>query len=1621
MANFWTDSTHEFEQLTSFPEREKQLLKTPAMNLYLANPRTITEDVVDSYLDLLKGKKLYVDKIMTKKARTQLAYKNASVNVDEDLNDNEVLVDLKKQIDHEAQLKALKMYYDMYMSESYSDIKWRLGSIVGTVEDVGIDDEKFGTLLRGQNYTRSNMSIMYEKLYTRFGKVYKALNTYASLGFPPYKIGAQNELGDETNIMTQVLSENPDATFDQDKFTINREGFTFRDIGMKALSDYINYLQWVIDGACGIVSTYLTEWDLSVYMQEGLMMPQVNGKPMRLYLNYRIYDDNPLANTETDQYLNDRALAFNVCGSAVSKLEADNEKYWRPSDFPQSVWWTPYIKDKDWRMQKFKIDMSASEEEDMIIPYMSIYDEASSTFDYVGSTSVKDIIRNQDYIGLAMSTKNTERLHYYDAFYTSPDDGLTDFDIKLNNMMKKVAGADAGWSTRKGMDIDYGLVAAKQEMLMNGGYYGGPQQVGNSGGYMNRAFIQNAMEGSGDSSKMTMSKMMSKARQSGNQNDSSSELSQTDNIARESLDSLFDNSKNTAVMAKMVGINRLSATLYGGPHGSSYSLYNLRSFYEDSQINRNIPRFELESFKNNFNNEAKGFINSEFYYKRDSEDLKNEKRFYEKETFVEESNVRYGNSPSSNVANLKNGSFCNFRYETVDCEYEVEELVTGNVVYNNITKQYEASLPEKDSLGNTIIYTGEIQWKTETIPAPKGNIFFNIISWFSALFNIVSGESYTVEVPMRMGKFKKVGSKVIKIYNVMSMPNTNWKIVQHGFESFMPNQEDATKLWNMVSANKYKFTFYTDCQEFINEKNPCFMLKFDNKEDENTFIQKMIQYGRGENGASLPSTVWFFQGNRDFNDSEIPECSFRAPCYVKYYKNVCEKWKRGLFGKEHLEGYSYTYIPFIFVDLINADKCIDNLQLKPMSNASISGEAQPVHISSVYSSPIGFNASNPLEKFKSEYSDTIISYKRKHVSDAGMKSFWSAIVMIAAIVLLPAMPLLGTALIAGCAYNLKNQIGILNDEKNQMLTDASNGDINWTSIAVMGIDGTGIISGFQGLDPDIEEVKLTGNKIFHQTELKSSSNADTPIEDIVLKYHTFNSSNSVKVDQATKYGSYMSNLILTGQTYNEYNMPQRLKNAFVQMMTRVSFFAENVDTPIYLDISVPFRNFHSWCVSQMTYLNFAENIFDSTDFNFLKDLLLNNVDKCVMKACGVSFNSENDSYELVEKDSKHLLYNYWIDRAVELYLKNSADEMRTKIKESFTELKNILQLAIDDLQEPLSKESSKMTYNDFVKYYSYALSCEEFNKRNLIDDFFFTYVNILYYYRLYFIGKRFNKEDGTMWMMRALESVIDLTAPNNPEIPPKSPKEFMRVSSYPVAFYEKQNTLDMKREVIITPDSPPLTTDKVNRIYVKVQWTTKDNWEKYKKYVEDPITNPKVQKVDRFIVNGLEKFALVPEDGLYLFRAKEYDDNIKADIWNENHQDKVQKTVIPYKECPLNIQWENAKGKTPIRWNVFGTINVDNLLEYSKDSITGRDLVCLIEEGADFWTIDIPEQYWPECQLYKTGLYIVQAEEAESDITKDAYTTVIGPFANSLSPVVREKFDPTPGLMTEIQQAIGKL
>lgn len=1520
--NYWTKNKSETSwEVSSFTERKASVIN------YFSAQRKIARNVggVANYQEMLEGKKAFADSLISEKERSKSDFdilkKNNGLS-GENIQNVEEYNTIMDEVDLQSQVEYLQLYYDSYMMNSNSDAQWRLGSLLGDIRTNGISDERFGEIVNKSVSTRSNMTYMYDwKFLNEQGAKERTQRFYSSLGFPPYKFGPNIKLGAKTNRMQTVLLNNQNPTFNQDEFNVIREDLTIRDIGMKTLSDWINYLQWTAEGATGIVSTYMTEWDLSIYIQEGLMLPKINGGPMDIYLNYRVRQDNPLSNSETQDYVDDRALSFNVCGSAVSKLFFDCTKNWRPSDYPLSAWWMPYLKDRDWSLAGINLKGPG-----VAIPYMSFYDDLVVNYDYGNQKDLRDIFKHQDYIGIMARAANTMENPYWSVFYSSESDGTTNMDIKMKNLLNQVAGADYGKAA--GRDLNYLKTIARKECIMNGGYYGGPVTVDQNGGMFGRTMIENTMNLEGeDTSNKTEQSLDAQSGASGAENSESYSAQTTDSLAKNSINS---NKKDASQMSKLVGINRLSPAIYGGPHGSDYSPYNLRDYFKkDSLVTRQVPKIGFSNLSTD--NEVSKDVSSD----------------------IEEGKYKF--SPTKALSYLKEGAY-SYTKRLVYCKEYIEKTFEGIVHFNIATLQFEAYLPDNYN-GAKILYNREkITYKTKVYNTRQLASTLKGLEWWT--FSIISkfsdfGSEIYIKVPVCKGKYEGFIEKTVKFYDMQDYPDLRWKITAHKFLGWTTTTGKKEVLFNTVKS------FNTGAlpeQAIDIEQKTGFVLSCNSAYDEEMIKLQLVQYNRGLTNS--PKYLYFCGcDNINSRYTDGPSYIFKAPVYLLYYENTIEYYKKFLFWTVHA-GTSRTYMPYLYVDLANTTEYYD---LTVKNDKIIRGSAEniPMHLADVYATN-GLTY-NPMQKMKLGMKHTITSFKAK-----------------------------------------KTMSGLVNMVFGKAGNGVNNGfgDIVWTTTSDVGIEGIGILSGWQGIDVNCENIST----IFGNYEIKNIINRkDGDIDNIPinqLPMSTIQRANpiSFRADFSPNitYMSYLGFDFL--QAFTKKTMDNALKRAINNICTSVYFNLYDSKDTMKIDINEPIKNFVSYCQSELGYLKMAKDVFNTLNFDLIRKLLLNNVDACVLKASGLKKIDENN-FVKVNADKKHVLYNYWIDVAIQLfYDKSKHNTKREKINDRFNYLMSVLTDTINTVTKILEKETLDWTYNDWKVIMGQIYIQEQNIVKNEIDEFFFAYLNILYCYRLYFIGKRFNKEDGTMWAMRQLESTIDLVHTN--EEPAKSPKELNDEDKdiYNVVFYEVQNTLDLKREVIIDESHPPLTVDKVYRIYVKVEYGTENDWNKWIAYRDDVNNNPKAREVIRMNVDGDVRYVFKPTDGLYQFKSKEWNDNVKNEEWNYNHKDKPAKEVKEYINCVFPIEWKPVKGKTPIRWNVLGSVNVDNLLEYSHESISAQDLVCLTEEGSDFWTITIPANMWPEKELYKTKLYIKLMTD-QIDIYNDIYTVVAGPFANSISPI----------------------
>lgn len=1455
---------------------------------------------------------------------------------------------------------------------------------------------------------------------------------YSTLFFPPYKISPKNPInGSFTQYMDTIYQYNPNASFDIDFFLIQKQGFTYRNPGFKSLTDYINYLQWIIEGATGIVHTYLTEWDLSLYMQENMMTPVTNGGPAKLYLNYRIRQDNPLSSTDelniaastenvmsnldtqmlaslgintgisTGKYTDDRALVFNVAGSAVSKIDMDNNKLWRPSDFPLSVWWMPYMKDRDWSMSTYEYNDGAV---DRKIPYMNIYDTVNSQFPYDAS-ELKDIFKNQDFLGSIMGTWANFGMKYYHAFYSSPLDGHTDFDVKIYGELQKVAGADHGVALQKKKAIDDFIKIAREEMLLNGGYYGSSKMIA---GLRDRDALLTNTAGSSDKSEQSMSSMVSK-RNSGAKAalgdvDIDQPFSGAADKASEMLTSGLDNKVDASSMTNFVGMNRLSPALFGGPHGSDYSPSTIQAYFDsNNQLLRNIPRID--------STQAKDLLDVSFKSEEDAD-------YYQGVNSLYDDGTLQGLSPARCLSMLVKG----ITAYTINYGYmEVERNATWVAVRD------PNSLPEKNSQGYKYSWYRENDprlinssdkriIKTETV-----NKFFNrnpftqddIIKAKINSAQLTPNGSWRINytTTYRRASFREMALVPYKEYIFYDESSLDWEIVQHKFEQFTASIDQQDDYWRdskdifSKMATTVTYDYKKPMRDLTLKHKPVFLLKFwqnqDNADDpehdpEKKLTEKLVMQGT----PAKPVQVFFYQGT---NSEGVPNCIFKATLGLGQYKDIQEKFVKQEFpfgfSKTTKVGEVYRYHSYITVNIPESEIIADDLQYEGHSNRNENGALVPMHLNTAMKEERNFDY-HVMQKFRKSVSvNRLVSFKSKDVK----KNSFLALVAGIAIVALSFLAMGPIAALLTLAVGAAVLIGPYVKQANDKDFDESlDQQIRWQSSSYMRISGKGLSTNIQGINPDVQSVTVSDNMggptTFKDYKKDASLGGDaynTPFKDLPFKGKKDNGS--------------------------EVPLPTGIKTALLNVYLRPRLkLQKNLDYNYYnyVPLDNTIRNFLSVLLTQVSYYRFVrDTIIGATpsdgliNFDLLYKTLITCVDKCILKANGL-----NSLNERVQPDKNHIYYDYWIEQII-----NILDGTEIERQENKNAIKNDLQQKIELFEntirvlEPMClKTIQDWTMNEVITALNYMDTVKGSISVGMLEKFLFGYLRILYYYRFFFIAKRFNKENGTMWVMRALESVLEFMVPTSPESgPPPSPDEMVKKEPiYNVSFYEIQNTTAMKKNAILNEEV--LDPDRITKIYIRVQWCEKSDYELYLKYKygETHIEYDEVVKITT--PEGIERYAFRPIDGTYTLVSTEYLDNQKNIKWNNKNPYEVQRNTEDFDTAQWWIEWGDSPDLTPITWNVFGTVGLDNLLQYAKESISPDELVCLMEEGADFWTVSLSKSIWPRSEGFRTKVKIKQYTPINPEqIMNDPMINVLGPMAYTIYPITQVQERPFPGVASD--------
>jgi hypothetical protein len=1598
------------------------------------------------------------------------------------------------------------------------------------------------------------------------------------------------------------------SDFDIDNFRLKKLGFTYREPAFKAINDNITFLQWMLERAVGIVPTYLTEWDLSLYMQEHMMSSDPTGLTSHMLLDYRIRYDNPMGYTDS------KALTFGVLNAAVSKYAGNNLKFWRPSDHPLSPYWMPYFRGdnplnyhakrtpahgyqmqlfddagnvsgwsrlddfvkskwqfngdpRDWYIEYVPLFDKESGEVS-VTPYMSVYDEvleffsantdkekiSMKDFDYgraVNTGGIKSIVKYQDFSRMILSGWNSMDIQYYQALYTTSEDGLSESDIRMDGLVKKVQGAPTvpsiGDDTNAmGKAMGLGEIGADQFMSMvsAGGYVGGDvpagtQAAGGVGSYKNKKakFLKwmvgkASKDGEVDPGEATNSlgSALSSSDEAAASYFSSSPTVKVDangNAIPGSASDKKNAERDTSTMAKSVGVNRFSPIMYGGPFGSSYSPLSIQGYFErDNQFLRNTPRVSPNNaldFTAKINMDAQHSAEtpesrplersaSEKVYP----DIRKDARYYaDVNQYYKHWTGQQDQSPSSAIGLMKNGSrlwttayarvytridawhyarviYRNSRrncYYVTWPSYVGEPSYTssywgwgywlnwwyrsrwwtgyflrdtnGNIIYDKDGNPRRADYGDRwiRYYGNTHVWTETKVWANNYWGA------YGLFRWWSNWWSYYNdygyiwwGHSYagwkwyvTKTIYARMGWYIDWVVKPYKRYNLHDEPYVNWKIVNHSFYVFDHGDTtrhvwwwprwyyagwwvwivrwlflwsgNSTPYWNLINSVRSVLGFRKIWGTVRLRTLNRLLLEGDSTETpvyQRPIASKLIQTMTSKD-PSPPINLVFLEGTR--NDATPPESIFVAGVSVNYYPKLIYsyhwtyRWRcahRCWYACWHLW---VVWVPYLHVDMSTEYSMgffADKLNQSPFNNINRGSKELPLQFDSL-----------PPE-WDSTYlptTDIMAKFKPWYYDEIGSSA-----------------------------------------------TNPSGGN--------MGLHGRGILAQIPALEPDVEDSTFESFSEAlknPQPETRQIQNYQWLAHRITGRYHQVRFT-----DAGEPYE------VLDGHAaYSTYLMPTGIQRMLANLYTRATFYRSQVSQgpgsygsthqnsrvgwrpgPVLISIDNPFRTLLNILLQQHSFLKILKHVLlDSISFDSLYEVINNCVDKCVLKANGYYVPSvlkgDPPDQTTPVSDKKHILYNYWLDEFFKIVgFAESRDTKRATIENDWNNRLNVYQSSISRLQPLCDKPATQWTYEEVREAWN-VVAIVEADSRTIsnAEKYIMGYLNVLYQYRAYFLCKRYNKEDGTMWIMRALESVLNFIAP----VPNEGGQEVKPIAqldkkerAYKVAFSEIQNTTLMKRDSFINEKTLPV--DRVKTVYVRVKWTTKEAYEEWLKYEADPNGKDPVDEVVRVRTPyDLDKrsgrrwrYAKKPVDDFYTLVSKEMTDHTKNVKFNNSYVEQIARGEIEPKntyvynssveteydiakwhitwgdspdektirgvKCSNEDNWTISNGSlvgTPIFWNVFAGVDVSKVLDYYEDGISPEELICLAEEGADFWTVHVPEDMWPRSAGLKTKVYLKHYDPippTKYSITSDAQIALLGAQAYSLWPITENQDNPIPAV-----------
>lgn len=642
-------------------------------------------------------------------------------------------------------------------------------------------------------------------------------------------------------------------TFDMDNFLAARSSFTYRAPGFKAINDNINLLQWVLEGISGITSTFLTEWDISLYLQEGLISDAQGTLPNVITLTHRMDSDNP------NGYTDEKACVWGVLNCAISKLYGHNQRTWVINAYPYSTWHTLYpdpTKYSGW------LDKVTDENgDDVYIPNFYRYAKngldsfiAGSDITHSRGDTVQTRLMYQDFEGAALSgwTDWSFENKMWKTIYTSEDDGFSDIDLiylqtssglykkrdLINSVQESIYGTSEDAEAYDGTDMVVAGSDASGNNDTNTDIEYGDLESGSGG---NKYCPSSVFKGA-----LTFLKLFNKRSSSKNAALSqANSLYDSDNgstygalqdslgitneskgkvVSDEDADYLLGTSKNLLDNSNGLGVAQYSPVLYGGPHSYYRSPKSYQSYYQENSLYlRNIPR--VDKCPDGFTHDSWAGINypslpsnqDDYYYKG------NEKWCSNVAAVADGERQAYEQSWSAGLSRLKEGIH---HWSNVPVYVKVKTLTTveGKMTRKkkNHSWHYEtvADFPKYAPNGEVYDYVNKNSYYWEW---REKSFYINKSLWNSYestyrnnyYYVYISGNyrkgymRIRYRCPVKQAYYYVWRFTYFKRYVLHSEPNLNWKIVQtQSYNSYLANNSTSrlSTIWKSVYRNLFGYS-----------------------------------------------------------------------------------------------------------------------------------------------------------------------------------------------------------------------------------------------------------------------------------------------------------------------------------------------------------------------------------------------------------------------------------------------------------------------------------------------------------------------------------------------------------------------------------------------------------------------------------------------------------------------------------------------------------------------------------------------------------------------------------------------------------------------------------------------